>query len=52
MQNGENILKKPLSILLLLCVFNLITAKIAFSQQKPLLVAIELLAPFVMVSDG
>ena len=52
MRNGRKISKKPASILLILCVFVLIPADIVRPQEKPLLVAIEVLAPCVMKSDG
>ncbi len=51
MRNGRKISKRPASILLILCVFTLIPAGIVRSQEKPLLVAIEVLAPCVMRSD-
>jgi hypothetical protein len=52
MRNGRKISKKPASILLFLCVLVLIPAGIVCPQEKPLLVAIELMAPCVMKSDG
>jgi ABC-type amino acid transport substrate-binding protein len=51
MRNGRKISKKPVSILLFLCVLVLIPATIARPQEKPLLVAIEVMAPCVMKSD-
>ena len=52
MRNGRKISKKPVSILFILCVLVLIPAGIVRPQEKPLLVAIEVLAPCVMKSDG
>ena len=52
MRGGRKISKKPASILLILCVLVLIPAGIVHPQEKPLLVAIEVLAPCVMKSDG
>jgi ABC-type amino acid transport substrate-binding protein len=52
MRCGRKILKKPLSILLFLCVLVLIPANIVRPQEKPLLAAIEVMAPCVMKSDG
>jgi hypothetical protein len=51
MRNGRKISKKPVSILLFLCVLVLIPAGIVCPQEKPLLVAIEVMAPCVMKSD-
>jgi ABC-type amino acid transport substrate-binding protein len=51
MRNGRKISKKPASILLLLCVLVLIPANIACPQEKPPLVAVEVMAPCVMKSD-
>jgi ABC-type amino acid transport substrate-binding protein len=51
MRNGRKLSKKPVSILLFLCVLVLIPAGIVRPQEKPLLVAIEVLAPCVMKSD-
>jgi polar amino acid transport system substrate-binding protein len=51
MRNGRKISKNLVSILLFLCVLVLIPAGIVHPQEKPLLVAIELLAPCVMKSD-
>ena len=52
MRGGRKISKKPVSILLILCVLVVISAGIVHPQEKPLLVAIELLAPCVMKFDG
>ncbi len=52
MRNGKKISKIPVSILLFLCVLGLTPAGIVHSQEKPFLVAIEVLAPCVMKSDG
>ena len=52
MRSGGKISKKPVSILLILCVLVLIPASIVCPQEKPLLAAIEVLAPCVMKSDG
>jgi polar amino acid transport system substrate-binding protein len=51
MRNGRKISKKPVSILLLLCLLVIIPADIVRPQEKPLLVAIEVMAPCVMKSD-
>ena len=51
MRNSRKISKKPVSILLLLWVFVLLPANMARPQEKPLPVAIELLAPCVIKSD-
>jgi ABC-type amino acid transport substrate-binding protein len=51
MKNGRKISKQPASILLFLCVLVLIPANIVRSQEKPLRVAIEVMAPCVMKSD-
>jgi ABC-type amino acid transport substrate-binding protein len=51
MKNGRKISKKPVSILLYFCVLVLIPANIARPQEKPLLVAVEVMAPCVMKSD-
>ena len=51
MKNGQKISKKPASILLFICVLVLIPAGIVRPQEKPLLVAIEVLAPCVMKTD-
>jgi len=51
MKNNRKISKKPLSILLFLCVLVLVPANIVRPQEKPLLVAIEVMAPCVMKSD-
>ena len=51
MRNGRKISKKPLSILLFFCFLVLIPADIVRPLEKPLLVAIEVLAPCVMKSD-
>ena len=51
MRDGRKISKKPLSILLFLCALALIPANIVRPQEKPLFVAIEVLAPCVMKSD-
>jgi len=52
MRNGRKISKNPVSILLFLCVLVLIPADIVHPQEKPLPVAIEVMAPCVMKSDG
>ena len=52
MRNGRKISKKPISILLYLCVSVLIPANIVHPQEKPHLVAIVVMAPCVMKSDG
>ena len=51
MRNGRKISKKPVFILLFLCVLVLIPANIVRPQEKPLLAAIEVMAPCVMKSD-
>jgi ABC-type amino acid transport substrate-binding protein len=51
MRNGRKISKTPVSILLFLCVLVLIPAKIVRPQDKPPLVAVEVMAPCVMKSD-
>jgi polar amino acid transport system substrate-binding protein len=51
MRSGRKISKKPVSILLFLCVLGLIPASIVAPQEKPLLAAIEVMAPCVMKSD-
>ena len=51
MKNNRKISKKPVAILLFLCVLVLIPANIVRPQEKPLLVAIEVMAPCVMKSD-
>jgi polar amino acid transport system substrate-binding protein len=51
MRDGRKMSKKPVSILLFLCVLVLIPAGFVRPQEKPLLVAIEVLAPCVMRSD-
>jgi hypothetical protein len=51
MRNGRKMSKKPVSILLFLCVLVLIPANIIRPQEKPLLTAIEVMAPCVMKSD-
>jgi len=51
MRNGRKISKKPVSILLFLCVLVLIPADSVRPQEKPLLIAIEVMAPCVMKSD-
>jgi polar amino acid transport system substrate-binding protein len=52
MRSGRKISKNPVSILLVLCVLVLTPAGIVYPQEKPIIVAIELLAPCVMKSDG
>jgi ABC-type amino acid transport substrate-binding protein len=52
MRNGRKISKKPVSIPLILCVLILTPAGIVRPQEKPFLVAIEMLAPCVMKKDG
>ena len=51
MRNGRNISKNPLSILLILCALVLISAGILHPQEKPIPVAVEVMAPCVMKSD-
>ncbi len=51
MRNGRKISNTPVSILLFLCVLVLIPANIVCPQEKPLLVAVEVMAPCVMKSD-
>ena len=51
MRDGGIISKKPVSILLILCVLVLIPADSVHPQEKPLLAAIEVMAPCVMKSD-
>ena len=51
MRSGTKISKKPLSILVFLCVSVLIPAGVGHPQQKPTIVAIDVLAPCVMKSD-
>ena len=51
MRNGRNISKNPVSILLILCVLVLISAGIVHPQEKPIPVAVEVMAPCVMKSD-
>ncbi|MDB4441898.1 transporter substrate-binding domain-containing protein [bacterium] len=50
MRDGRKISKKPVSILLFLCVLVLIPANIVRPQEKPLPAAIEVMAPCVMKS--
>ena len=50
MRDDRKISKKPVSILLFLCVLVLIPANIVRPQEKPLLAAIEVMAPCVMKS--
>jgi len=50
MRDGRKISKKPVSILLFLCVLVLIPANIVCPQEKPLFVAIEVMPPCVMKS--
>ena len=52
MRNGRKLSKNPVSLLLFLCVLVLIPAGMVRPQEKHLLVAIEVLAPCVMKSDG
>jgi polar amino acid transport system substrate-binding protein len=51
MRSGRKISKSPVSILIFLCVLVLIPADSVRPQEKPLLVAIEVMAPCVMKSD-
>jgi hypothetical protein len=51
MKNGRKISKKPVFILLFLCVLVLIPDNIVRPQAKPLSVAIEVMAPCVIKSD-
>jgi ABC-type amino acid transport substrate-binding protein len=51
MRNGRKISKKLVSTLLFLCVLVLIPANIVRPQEKPIRVAIEVMAPCVMKSD-
>ena len=51
MKNGRNISKKPVSILLFLCVLVLMPANTVCPQENSLLVAVEVMAPCVMKSD-
>lgn len=50
MRERRKISKQPVSILLFLCVLVLIPANIVHPQEKPLFVAVELMAPCVMKS--
>jgi polar amino acid transport system substrate-binding protein len=52
MRDGRKISKNPLTILLFLSVLVLIPAGLVHPQEKPLNVAIEMLAPCVMQSKG
>ena len=52
MRSGRKVSKKPVCILLILCVLVLIPVNIVRPQEEPLLVAIELLAPCVMNLAG
>jgi hypothetical protein len=51
MRNGRTLSKKPASILLFLCVLVLMPASIVRPQEKPLIVAVEVMAPCVIKSD-
>ena len=51
MRNGRKISKKAVFILLFFCVLVLIPANVVRPQEKPLLAAIEVMAPCVMKSD-
>ena len=52
MRNGRRLLKNPVSNFLFICILVFNPAGKVHSQEKPLNVAIELLAPCVMQSDG
>jgi len=51
MSNDSKRLKKPASILLLLCILVFIPSNVVRPQEKPLLVGVEVMAPCVMKSD-
>jgi ABC-type amino acid transport substrate-binding protein len=51
MKSGGKLSKKPVSIVLVLCVLVLIPAVTVRPQEKPILAAIEVLTPCVMKSD-
>jgi ABC-type amino acid transport substrate-binding protein len=52
MKSGRKISKKPVSIVFVLCVLVLIPVGTVHPQKKPMVVAIEVIAPCVMKSEG
>jgi hypothetical protein len=50
MRNGRKLLKNFVSILLFLCVLVLVPVGMVCPQEKPLRVAVEVMAPCVMTS--